>query len=177
MLRELLDAAVSRTQSVLSSALGAAGSASSALARHPAAMAASAGLQALGGISKNSDMRLDRDTVVKMALEQDAALDRMTEEFRPELVRLHEGVVSDANRYGIPAASWTASPIKLSTPYADAWTKRLFPEGGSQQPDKPQAGSERQAPTTGTPRNSGELLQQILEPPPMPFEQPRRPTR
>lgn len=133
VLRDMLGASMQRSQSTLTTALKAAGTAAGSIP-DGRLQVVSAGLQALGAITANSDTKLDRDTVVKMLVEQNDALDRMTQEFRPEVVKLHEGVVHDANRYGIPAESWSATPIKLSTPYTDAYRRRLFPGAESREP-------------------------------------------
>jgi hypothetical protein len=122
----------------MASALKGAGAVAGAVP-NPYAQVAGVGLQAIGQVLGNESLKLDRDTVVKMVLEQNDAIDKMSEEFRPEVVKLHEGVVEEGKKYGIPGESWSATPITLATPYSDAWRGRLFPEGGSGSPDEPPA--------------------------------------
>lgn len=135
VLREILGNSSARTQSTMSSALNALGGAAGALSGNPYVAGAGALAGAAGQILGNQETKLDRDTIVKLVLEQNDALDAMTEQFRPEILRQHEGVVGDATRYGIPSTSWTATPIELERRYTDAWRSKLFPRGGSDTPD------------------------------------------
>lgn len=139
VLREILGNSSARTQSTMSSAFGALGTAAGVMSANPYVAGAGALATAAGQILSNLDTKLDRDTIVKLVLEQNDALDAMTEQFRPEIVRLHEGVVEDAKSYGIPAQSWSATPIELERRYTDAWRSKLFSQGGSGTPDAPAA--------------------------------------
>lgn len=134
VLRALLATGIQRSQDGMAALLKAGGGAIQATG-NPYAVAAGAVSQVAGALLANETAKLDRDTVIKMRLEMNDTMDGLTEQFRPEIVRLHEQVASEAKSYGIPSASWSSERIKLDTPYAAAQRARLFPEGGSDTPD------------------------------------------
>lgn len=136
VLRALLATGIQRSQDGAAALLKAGGGAIQ-MAGNPVAVAAGAAAQVAGALIANETAKLDRDTVVRMRLEMNDAMDAMTEQFRPEIVRLHEGVADEAKSYGIPSSSWSSERIKLDTPYADSQRSRLFGDGGSNTPSEP----------------------------------------
>lgn len=194
LLRTMLGNAQTRAQSSMAAALKGVGGALAAIPSSGQSQVAGAVVATIGAVLANESTKLDRDTVVQMILEANQATDNMTNEFRPEVVRLHEKVVADANDYGIPATSWSATPIRLQTPYTDAWKKIVFPGGGSGTPN-PQTRAEQ---TAQQQAENAEAVREVVEPraaaaasvlrnfgvepqrqgEPAPAEQPpRRPTR
>lgn len=133
VLRAMLATGIQKSQDGMATAAKALGGAAE-MSRNPYGVAAGAALQVAGSILANETAKLDRETVIKMRLEMNDNMDRLTDEFRPEIVRLHENVASEARNYGIPSASWSSERIKLTTPYADAYRSRLFGQGGSDKP-------------------------------------------
>lgn len=133
ILRAMLTAGVQRSQSGLAHAATALGGAA-AVTGNPYAIAVGAAAQVAGAVLQNETAKLDRDDVIRMRLEMHDAMDSLTSSVRPELVRLHEGVASDASSYGIPRSSWTTERVALPTPYADAQRARLFERGESREP-------------------------------------------
>lgn len=169
VLREILGNSSARAQSTMSTTLGALGGAAGVMSANPYVAGAGALASAAGQILGNMETKLDRDTVVKMVLEQNDALDAMVGQFRPELVRLQEGVAADAKAYGIPSTSWSATPIELERRYTDAWRARLFSGGSSSTPDAAAPVEEAPPPTAEAARANAALA---IVP-----ERFRRPTR
>ena len=136
VLRAMLQTGIQRSQDGFATLLKSGGGAIQATG-NPYAVAAGAAAQVAGALLSNETAKLDRDTVLKMRLEMNDTMDRLTDEFRPEIVRLHEHVADEASSYGIPSASWSSERIKLNTPYADSQRSRLFGADESDAPSEP----------------------------------------
>ena len=171
VLRDMLGAAASRSKSTLAATLGAAGQVAGAVP-NPYAAVVGAGLQGLGAIASNKDSKLDRDVVVKMLIEQNDALDQMTEAFRPQVVGLHEQIVKDGEAYGLPVKSWSATPIDIPTPYTDAYRTRYFGGDESRTPAPAAPPTTSEPGTAEPPRPRGRGLENFTAPP-APGEPPR----